>query len=57
MKKSRFSEEQIAYASSSACDVAGFHIPIGPIKAMALAQYQPWLQGPTSRWWTLVASA
>ena len=43
-----------SYASSAAaaaalregaCDVAGFHIPIGPMEAMALSHYQPWLQG------------
>ncbi len=43
-----------SYASSAAaaaalregaCDVAGFHLPIGPMEAMALAHYQPWLQG------------
>jgi molybdate transport repressor ModE-like protein len=43
-----------SYASSSAaaaalregdCDVAGLHIPIGPMESMALAHYRPWLQG------------
>lgn len=43
-----------SYASSSAaaaalregaCDMAGFHIPIGPMEAMALDHYRPWLQG------------
>lgn len=43
-----------SYASSSAaaaalregaCDVAGFHIPIGAMEAMAVAHYRPWLQG------------
>jgi molybdate transport repressor ModE-like protein len=42
------------YASSSAaaaalregdCDVAGLHIPIGPMEDMALAHYRPWLSG------------
>lgn len=42
------------YASSSAaaaalregdCDVAGLHIPLGAMEAMALAHYQPWLRG------------
>lgn len=41
------------YASSSAaaaairdgdCDVAGLHIPIGPMEAAALAHYRPWLE-------------
>ena len=44
----------IAYASGSAaaaalrdgeCDVAGLHLPYGPMEAMALAHYRPWLQG------------
>lgn len=43
-----------SYASSAAaaaaliegaCDVAGFHIPIGSMEAMALAHYRQWLQG------------
>ncbi len=42
------------YASSSAaaaalregdCDIAGLHLPIGPMEGMALAHYRPWLQG------------
>jgi molybdate transport repressor ModE-like protein len=41
-----------SYASSAAaaaalregaCDIAGLHIPIGPMEAMALAHYRPWL--------------
>mgnify|MGYP003351334454 CR=1 FL=1 len=27
------------------CDVAGLHIPIGPMEDMALAHYRPWLSG------------
>ncbi|MBU6260901.1 MAG: helix-turn-helix transcriptional regulator [Burkholderiales bacterium] len=43
-----------SYASSSAaaaalregaCDVAGLHIPIGPMEAVVLAHYRRWLQG------------
>lgn len=43
-----------SYASSSAaaaalrdgdCDIAGFHLPIGPMEALALEHYRPWLQG------------
>lgn len=43
-----------SYASSSAaaaalhdgdCDVAGFHVPIGPMEAVALKHYQRWLCG------------
>lgn len=43
-----------SYASSSAaaaalregaCDMAGFHIPIGPMEAMAVDHYRPWLEG------------
>lgn len=44
-----------SYASSSAavaalrdgdCDVAGLHIPIGPMEPMALDHYMQWLKGP-----------
>lgn len=44
----------LSYASCSAaaaalregeCDVAGMHIPIGPMESMALQHYRPWLQG------------
>ncbi len=44
----------ISYASSSAaaaalregdCDLAGLHIPAGPMEATALAHYRRWLQG------------
>ncbi len=44
----------LTYASSSAaaaalregdCDVAGLHIPIGPMESVALEHYKPWLQG------------
>ncbi|MFY9511350.1 MAG: substrate-binding domain-containing protein [Rubrivivax sp.] len=43
-----------SYASTAAaaaalregdCDMAGLHIPIGAMEAMALAHYRPWLQG------------
>ncbi len=42
------------YASSSAaaaalregdCDVAGLHLPLGPMEPVALAHYRPWLHG------------
>ena len=29
-----------------ACDLAGLHLPIGPLQAPALALYEPWLQTP-----------
>ena len=39
------STEAVAALRDHACDVAGFHIPEGPLQAAALAHYAPWLDG------------
>lgn len=35
----------VAALREGACDIAGFHIPLGAMEFMALAHHRPWLQG------------
>jgi len=39
------STEAVAALRDHACDVAGFHMPEGPLQAAALQHYAPWLDG------------
>ncbi len=38
------SQDALASLDKGACDLAGFHLPVGPLQAAALQHYAPWLQ-------------
>jgi molybdate transport repressor ModE-like protein len=42
--KYRSSQESLAALASGACDVAGFHVPLGEFQAQALSVYSRWLR-------------
>ena len=43
------STEALASLGKGACDVAGFHVPMGGFEPVAVEHYRPWLQGGTYR--------
>ncbi len=47
--KYRSSYEALAAQGASACDVAGFHVPLGEFQAQALQHYKQWLRPETQR--------
>lgn len=47
--KYRSSTEALAALKAAACDLAGFHVPLGEFQSQALAQYAQWLQPESQR--------
>jgi molybdate transport repressor ModE-like protein len=47
--KYRSSYEALSALDAGACDVAGFHIPLGEFQAPALEHYRDWLRAPTRK--------
>jgi molybdate transport repressor ModE-like protein len=43
------SSEALASLGKGACDVAGFHVPMGAFESVAVEHYRPWLQGGSPR--------
>jgi len=47
--KYRSSFEALSSLKGAACDLAGFHVPVGDFEAQALSQYAAWLKPQTQR--------
>ena len=47
--KYRSSFEALSSLKGGACDLAGFHVPVGDFEAQALTQYAAWLKPQTQR--------
>ena len=47
--KYRSSFEALGSLKGAACDLAGFHVPVGEFEAQALTQYAAWLKPQTQR--------